>query len=68
MLVFDDPNAIFEPDQIDETGDLRWRALGRAEGLAVLLVAHVIRHDRGGEMIRLISARKATPKERNRYE
>ena len=39
MLVFDDPYAIFEPDRIDETGELRWRALGRARGIAVLLVA-----------------------------
>lgn len=68
VLVFEDPNAKFEPDRIDETGELRWRALGRAGGIAVLFVVHVIRQDSGGEAIRLISARPATRKERNRYE
>ena len=68
VLVFEDTNAQFEPYWIDETGELRWRALGRAEGIAVLLVAHVIRHDSGGEVIRVITARRADRKERNRYE
>ena len=68
MLVFEDPNAILEPERIDETGELRWRALGLARGTAVLMVAHVIRQDSGGEVVRPISARRADRKERNRYE
>ena len=68
MRVFDDTSAIFEQDRIDETGELRWRVLGRARGTALLLVAHVIRQDSGGEVIRLISARRADRKERKRYE
>ena len=68
MRVFDDPNAILEPDRIDETGEMRWRALGLVRGVAVLFVAHVIRQDGGDEVIRLISARAATRKERNHYE
>ena len=68
MLVFEDPKAIFEKDRIDETGELHWRVIGRAEGIAVLLVVHVIRQDSGGEVIRLISARRADRKERKRYE
>ena len=38
VLVFEDPKAIFEKDRIDETGELHWRVIGRAEGIAVLLV------------------------------
>ena len=68
VLVFEDPNAIFEQDRIDETGEQRWRVIGRAEGIAVLLVVHVMRQDRGGEVIRLISARQADRKERKGYE
>jgi uncharacterized DUF497 family protein len=34
----------------------------------VLLVAHTVREDRGEEVIRIFSARKATPRERNIYE
>ncbi len=47
-------------------GEIRWQAIGLAGGLAVLLVAHTFRKD--GEVIRLISARLATRKERIRYE
>ncbi|MCV5823670.1 BrnT family toxin, partial [Escherichia coli] len=34
----------------------------------VILVAHTIRFESGNEIIRIISARKADRKERNRYE
>jgi uncharacterized protein len=68
MHVFEDPNALFEPDRSDEMGELRWHALGLAEGVALLLVAHTVREASGSEVVRLISARRATRKERNRYE
>jgi uncharacterized protein len=68
MHVFKDPDALFEQDRSDETGEFRWQALGRAGGVAVLLVAHTIREEGGREVIRLISARRATRKERTRYE
>ena len=66
MLVFEDPYALFEQDRIDETGQRRWQALGFAGGIAIVLVAHTVRDE--GEIIRIISARLATRKERNRYE
>jgi uncharacterized DUF497 family protein len=66
MHVFDDPHALFEQDRIGEDGELRWQALGLAGGLVMLLVAHSIREE--GEIVRLISARRATRKERTRYE
>ena len=68
MLVFEDPYALFEQDRIDETGNPRWQAIGLAGGVAVLLVAHAIRGEGNDEIIRLISVRRATRKERNRYE
>jgi len=36
-------------------------------GIAVLIVAHTFSDDDGEEIIRIISARKATPRERRRY-
>ena len=41
---------------------------GRHYGIVVILVAHTIRFESGNEIIRIISARKADRKERNRYE
>ena len=68
MHVFEDPNAVFMQDRIDEQGECRWQAAGLAGGAIVLLVAHTIRDEKGGEIVRLISARRATRKERKRYE
>jgi uncharacterized protein len=67
--VFGDPYALFEQDRTDdETGELRWQAIGLVEGTVVLLVAFAIREEGEDEAVRLISARRATRKERNRYE
>jgi uncharacterized DUF497 family protein len=66
MLVFDDPYALFEQDRVGEDGELRWQALGMAGGLVVLLVAHSVLEE--GAIVRLIPARRATRKERTRYE
>ena len=68
MHVFEDPHALFEQDRTGEGGELRWQALGLAGGVAVLLVAHTVRVEAEGEVIRLISGRRATRKERHRYE
>jgi uncharacterized protein len=68
MHVFADPYALFEQDRTNEAGELRWQALGLAGGVVVLLVAHTVREEGEDEVIRLISARRATGKERNRYE
>jgi uncharacterized DUF497 family protein len=67
--VFDDPHALFEQDRTDnQTGELRWQAIGLVEGMVLLLVAHTVREEGQDEVIRLISARRATRKERARYE
>jgi hypothetical protein len=68
MHVFDDPHALFEQDRVDEGGAPRWQALGLVGELLLLLVAHTVREEAQDEVIRLISARRATRKERNRYD
>lgn len=68
MHVFEDPHALFEPEIADYAGELRWRVLGLAGRAALLLVAHTVRGEDHDEVVRLISARRATRKERERYE
>lgn len=66
--VFADPLAMVEQDRI-ENGERRWQTLGTVDGYLLLLVAHTVRDDEDGtEIIRIISARRAEPKERKRYE
>lgn len=66
--IFADPFAMVEQDRI-ENGECRWQTLGIVDGYLLLLVAHTIRDDEDGiEVIRIISARRAEPKERKRYE
>lgn len=67
MLVFADPYALAEQDRVED-GEHRWRTLGLAGGLAVLLVVHTVRDQREDEVIRIISARRATREERKRYD
>lgn len=62
VLVFDDPMLFVSPDPHPDSD--RWRVIGRAEA-ATLFVVHAIFEAGGG---RIISARRATPSERKRYE
>jgi uncharacterized DUF497 family protein len=68
---FADPFALSHLTAI-EGGELRWQTLGVVEGYLLLLVAHTIREEIVGgqpvEVIRIISARAADRKERERYE
>jgi len=66
-LVFEDPHAISVPDRMVE-GEERWQTLGMAGGIAILLVAHTESKEEGELIIRITSARKATPHERKIYE
>jgi uncharacterized protein len=63
LTVFDDPFALIEADPHSVT-EMRETAIGFTARNRVLLVVYVERRER----IRLISARKATPAERRRYE
>jgi uncharacterized DUF497 family protein len=51
-----------------ESGEERWHTLGMVDGILLLLVTHTVRDDEGEEIIRIISARKATAYERRHYE
>ena len=66
-LVFDDPQALSLQDRTVE-GEDRWQTLGMIGGVVVVLVAHTYRDKDGEEVVRIISARKATPLERRWYE
>lgn len=63
--VWDDPLY----DLIDEIvdGEERWLALGMVSGTTILAVVHVYRGE-SDEVVRIISARRATTHERHRYE
>ena len=64
--VFDDPDQVSIQDRI-EGGEERWQTMGLVNGITVLIVAHTIGEEDGDEVIRIISARKATPQERQKY-
>ncbi len=66
-LVFDDPHAVGVPEHTEE-GEVRWKTVGMAAEVVPLLVVHTHREEGGEEYIRIISARKATPRERKTYE
>lgn len=67
QLVFDDPDCITFVEG-EKDGEVRWHALGFAEGVVLVLVVHTYREARGVELIRIISARQATRHERKLYE
>ena len=66
IRVFSDPFHITVQDREVE-GEPRWQTIGTIESLQVLLVAHTDVEDEEVEVIRVISARKATRAERKIY-
>jgi uncharacterized DUF497 family protein len=70
-FVFRDPLYVSVQDRVED-GELRWQTFGLVEGRVLLTVAHTVREEReyatSVEVIRIISARRATRKERRRYE
>jgi uncharacterized protein len=64
--VFEDPQAVSYVDQVVDAEE-RWHTVGLAGGVAVLVVVHLVGEDDGEETIRIISARKASPSERDLY-
>jgi uncharacterized protein len=67
MYVFLDPHALSQLDRV-EGGEPRWQTVGLAGGIVLLLVAHTVDEEGDDEIIRPISARRATRRERTRYE
>ncbi len=65
--VFDDPSLLSHLERIVD-GEERWQSLGQIDSAIVVVVAHTWCDEDGEEVIRIISARKATPRERSCYE
>jgi uncharacterized DUF497 family protein len=65
-LVFDDPNCISFVEQV-KNGEERWHAIGSIENIIVIVVVHTYREGASEEVIRIISARRATRHERKLY-
>jgi len=63
ILVFEDPYSMAVLDRV-VYGEERWQTIGVAGDVTVVVVAHTLSE----EVIRIISARKATPQERRSYE
>jgi uncharacterized DUF497 family protein len=68
--VFRDPLFVSVKDRIQDV-EQRWRTYGEVEGSLLMMVAHTVREEDGHgstiEVIRIISARYAIRKERQRY-
>jgi uncharacterized DUF497 family protein len=73
-LVFRDPRAVSLLD--DHEPEERWLTIGLVNGVVVLVVVHTLQEsayeneneDENEEEVRIISARKATRREREIYE
>lgn len=60
-LAFADPFALSEQDRIVH-GERRWRTIASVASVTVVFVAHTIEEEGDYEVVRIISARRATPK------
>jgi uncharacterized DUF497 family protein len=73
-LVFRDPQRVLVAERVVD-GEQRWQTIGVVRkatgGILLLLVAHTVREEFAPgvfiEVVRIISARKATPVERRSY-
>ena len=65
-LVFDDRMAISFPDP--NADEERWRTIGTVGNVVVIVVHTELELKFGVETGRIVSARKATPRERRLYE
>ena len=65
-LVFDDPHAINYQER-EVGGEERWQTLGVIARSITALVAHTYGEEDGEEVVRIVSARKATSSERRAY-
>lgn len=67
QFIFDDPFCITFVER-NELGEERWHGIGTIEGMILLLVVHTYHQEEAQEIIRIISARRATRHERKLYE
>src|SRR5690349_12441757 len=64
---FSDPDGLDGPDERHSGAEARFLRLGQSSIRRVLMVAYTLRRWGDGETIRIISARKASRKERSAY-
>jgi uncharacterized DUF497 family protein len=62
--IFDDPNVVSYLDRVVDDEE-RWHTIGCAGG--IVLVVHTSEEQHGEEKIRIVPARKASPRERALY-
>lgn len=69
MTVFRDPLAVTVYDEEHSEQEERWVTVGRAENGSTVLVVHTFTPTTpSNALVRIISAREATNKERQQYE
>jgi len=66
QLVFDDPRCVTFVERVTD-GEERWHAIGSIENIIILVVVHTYREEAKDEVVRIISARPATRRERKLY-
>ena len=66
QLIFDDPFCLTFVERLSD-GEERWHAIGSIEKIMVLVVVHTYWEEGSDEVIRIISARRATGRERKLY-
>ena len=64
--IFRDPFKRLEIEG-DEHGEIRWRTIGEING-RLYIVSHTVREEGEEEVYRIITARKATPREREAFQ
>jgi len=67
VLAFDDPRAVTIQDQLHDADEERFITLGKVGNEIILFVVHLSFEQDGDEVIRIISARKATAHEKKIY-
>ncbi len=67
VTAFLDPDALDGPDLEHSAAESRFRRLGRSADGRVLIVAYTLRRGGDAETIRIISARRASRRERAAY-
>ena len=66
QLVFDDPFCVTFVERVID-GEERWQAIGSIESIIILVVVQTYREEASDEVVRIISARPATRRERKLY-
>jgi hypothetical protein len=66
QLVFDDPCCVTFVERVTD-GEERWQAIGSIENIIILVVVHTYQEEVSDEVVRIISARPATRRERKLY-